>query len=502
KPIVRNWTRYWAGTLAISGMLVMGACGSDTERRTADETTTETSVPARDNVSNREVADDELNTTATVDAQQNPASTTTTDQTDQTNQTTTNTTSSRSGSRWSGSSVSNIDKHVEKFSEVNEAIEQSLSEIAGEGDASNMAQQDPNMQGNQDMARENEQTGVTYDNMSNQDVAADEQTDDQYAADQNATDVEGTEGVEMETTATEETDQPRNNMVNTEQQSTTYQDMNNAEDVDNEANADVDVDAEVEGNAGVDVDADAAVDVETDANTATGIDVDADADVDADVETGLEDTDVNMETEEVTTETDMQTGVTTDDEMNTSDRDAHAAHTQDHTGVATDNMSNTSAEFDDMFDDIEDTEQYNALELARMNPNLSTFVSMVEQAGLTATFEGEGPVTIFAPTNQAFEEMSQERRDELSDPAKLAEVLNLHVLNGEEVSTAMLNSRSYIDRGEEDGVEITTELDGTQYIVGGARVVKSDIQIANGVLHVVDGILETSPDAGPGPGLD
>lgn len=174
---------------------------------------------------------------------------------------------------------------------------------------------------------------------------------------------------------------------------------------------------------------------------------------------------------------------------------------------ATDNMANTTAganlDYDNMFEDIDNTERYGILELARMNPNLSTFVQLLEQSGLASSLEVAGPVTLFAPTNQAFEALSKERYDSLTnlqDQALLTELINMHILPSE-VSTAQFNSRQFIDR-EGDDIAINTEADGTVVYVGGAQIVKSDVKAANGILHVIDGIIETSPDAGVGPGLD
>lgn len=178
-----------------------------------------------------------------------------------------------------------------------------------------------------------------------------------------------------------------------------------------------------------------------------------------------------------------------------------------NTMPATDNMANTSADanlnYDQMFEDVDDTERYGILELARMNPNLSTFVQLLEQSGLASSLEVAGPVTLFAPTNQAFEALSKDRYDSLTnlqDQALLTELINLHILPSE-VSTAQFNNRQFIDR-EGDDIAINTEMDGTVVYVGGAQIVKSDIRAANGIVHVVNGIIETSPEAGVGPGLD
>ncbi len=237
------------------------------------------------------------------------------------------------------------------------------------------------------------------------------------------------------------------------------------------------------GTAGTDTD---------DTTYGTTTDTQTDTDVATDTQTGTTTTGTTTDTQTQTEGTTGTTYGTTDDMSNTTGT------------VTTDNMSSTNMEYGEMFNDIDNTEQYGVLELARMNPNLSTFVTLVEQAGLTSAFEVEGPVTVFAPTNEAFEALSKERYDSLMNPqnsAMLTELLNLHIMNSE-IPTAQFNSRQFIDREQGDDINITTGMDGNIVYVGGAQIVRPDVEASNGVLHVVNGIIETSPDAGPGPGMD
>lgn len=161
-------------------------------------------------------------------------------------------------------------------------------------------------------------------------------------------------------------------------------------------------------------------------------------------------------------------------------------------------VSNTAANYDDMFEDVGDTEQYDVLSLAKMNPNLSTFVELIELSGLALSLNNASEVTLFAPTNDAFNQMSEESLAQLIDEknrGNLIELVQKHILPSEEFS-ASFNNRQFIDRGEQEDIAINTEMNGTIVYVGGAQIVKSDVEASNGVIHVVDGIIEPSESAG------
>lgn len=164
-----------------------------------------------------------------------------------------------------------------------------------------------------------------------------------------------------------------------------------------------------------------------------------------------------------------------------------------------DPMANTTGVlYDDTYDNMEDTEDYDLLTLARANPNLSTFVELIEASGLVPSLQVAGPVTLFAPTNQAFMEMSEERLASLVQPenrAELIEILNMHFLPSE-VSSLDFQSNSFIDRGEEEDIPVSVDMDGNVVYVGGAQIIKSDVEASNGILHIVNDIIETTEEAG------
>jgi uncharacterized surface protein with fasciclin (FAS1) repeats len=129
-------------------------------------------------------------------------------------------------------------------------------------------------------------------------------------------------------------------------------------------------------------------------------------------------------------------------------------------------------------------------DLAASDESFSTLASAIEAAGLTETLSGEGPYTVFAPTNEAFEALPEGTLEQLLLPENqdvLTQVLTYHVVP-EELPA------SEITAGEVETVEgtpITVEVDETAggVMVNNAMVVQPDIQASNGVIHAVDQVI-------------
>ncbi len=119
----------------------------------------------------------------------------------------------------------------------------------------------------------------------------------------------------------------------------------------------------------------------------------------------------------------------------------------------------------------------------------TSLVSAVQAAGLEETLRGEGPFTVFAPTDDAFAAVPQETLDALfADPSgALSEVLTYHVVPGKVMSTD-LSDGMMAETVNGKSLEITVGDDGT-VMVGGAKVVTADIETSNGVIHVIDTVL-------------
>lgn len=134
--------------------------------------------------------------------------------------------------------------------------------------------------------------------------------------------------------------------------------------------------------------------------------------------------------------------------------------------------------------------------------SLSTLVSALQNAELVEVFkENDGPYTVFAPTNAAFEKVPKANLDTLMKPEnkeKLAEVLKYHVVEGKVASgdlVAMIkeNNGSYVITTLE-GAELTASLNGENVILtdgngNKATVTTADVEASNGVIHIIDGVV-------------
>jgi uncharacterized surface protein with fasciclin (FAS1) repeats len=119
----------------------------------------------------------------------------------------------------------------------------------------------------------------------------------------------------------------------------------------------------------------------------------------------------------------------------------------------------------------------------------STLVAAVKAAGLVETLKGEGPFTVFAPTNAAFEKLPEGTVESLLKPEnkdKLVAVLTYHVVPGKVMAKDVVGlSKAKSVQGK----EITITVKDDQVMVDKARVIKTDIESTNGVIHVIDAVL-------------
>jgi uncharacterized surface protein with fasciclin (FAS1) repeats len=138
----------------------------------------------------------------------------------------------------------------------------------------------------------------------------------------------------------------------------------------------------------------------------------------------------------------------------------------------------------------EEAATMNIVETAQATPDLSTLVDAVVAADLVETLSGEGPFTVFAPTNQAFEALPPAELQRLLQPAnkdELAKILTYHVVAGD-VMAADLSDGQKVETVE--GQDITVTIDGdTVKLNDTATVVQPDIETSNGTVHVIDGVL-------------
>ena len=118
--------------------------------------------------------------------------------------------------------------------------------------------------------------------------------------------------------------------------------------------------------------------------------------------------------------------------------------------------------------------------------NFKTLATALQAAGLIDTLKGEGPFTVFAPTDEAFARLPPGTVEGLlKNKAKLTEILTFHVVAGKvTASDVMKLSSAKTVSGKTVSIDTS---DGVR--VGGARVVKADIAASNGVIHVIDTVL-------------
>lgn len=141
------------------------------------------------------------------------------------------------------------------------------------------------------------------------------------------------------------------------------------------------------------------------------------------------------------------------------------------------------------------------VENASTAENLTTLVAAVQAAGLVETLSGEGPFTVFAPTNDAFAKLDQDQVAELLKPenqAALAKILTCHVVAADVMSDAIIGMIAD-DNGEHavttvGGCVVTAKMDGESITLTDERgqvatVTQADIAQSNGVVHVIDTVM-------------
>jgi uncharacterized surface protein with fasciclin (FAS1) repeats len=119
--------------------------------------------------------------------------------------------------------------------------------------------------------------------------------------------------------------------------------------------------------------------------------------------------------------------------------------------------------------------------------DFNTLVTAVKAAGLVETLKGEGPFTVFAPTDAAFAKVPTDTLNALlADKAALANVLTYHVVAGKVMAADVVKlSSAETVQGQAVSIEVK---DGKVY-VDGAQVVTTDIKASNGVIHVIDAVI-------------
>lgn len=120
--------------------------------------------------------------------------------------------------------------------------------------------------------------------------------------------------------------------------------------------------------------------------------------------------------------------------------------------------------------------------------SFTTLLAAAEAAGLVDALKGEGPLTVFAPTDDAFAKLPEGTVASLLLPEnkdQLAGILKLHVIAGKVKSKDLAGQQI-----EAETLNGTVSIDGTDGVtVNGAKVISADIKASNGIIHVIDTVL-------------
>ncbi|MBW6441405.1 fasciclin domain-containing protein [Patescibacteria group bacterium] len=138
---------------------------------------------------------------------------------------------------------------------------------------------------------------------------------------------------------------------------------------------------------------------------------------------------------------------------------------------------------------IEEPEEamQNIVEIAVSDPRFSTLVTALTEADLVETLSGEGPFTVFAPTDEAFAKIPEETLNEiLADKDQLTSILTYHVVAGKVMAADVVTLTS---AETVQGGEVTIEVTGNEVMMNNAKVLITDIEATNGVIHVIDTVL-------------
>jgi uncharacterized surface protein with fasciclin (FAS1) repeats len=119
--------------------------------------------------------------------------------------------------------------------------------------------------------------------------------------------------------------------------------------------------------------------------------------------------------------------------------------------------------------------------------SFTTLVAAVQTAGLVDTLKGEGPFTVFAPTDEAFAKLPEGTIEALlQDKEKLTAILTYHVVAGRVTSSDVVKLDS---ARTVNGQSLTIRVEDGNVWVDNATVISADIEASNGIIHVIDTVV-------------
>lgn len=141
------------------------------------------------------------------------------------------------------------------------------------------------------------------------------------------------------------------------------------------------------------------------------------------------------------------------------------------------------------YSDSHEQAQLDIVETAAAAGSFNTLVAAVNAAGLTETLKGEGPFTVFAPTDEAFAKLPPGTIEMLLKPEnkdKLVAILMYHVVVGKVTAEEVVKLTS---AESVSGKKIDIKTADGKVMVDGATVIKADVMAKNGVIHVIDTVM-------------
>lgn len=127
------------------------------------------------------------------------------------------------------------------------------------------------------------------------------------------------------------------------------------------------------------------------------------------------------------------------------------------------------------------------VDIAAADGRFMTLVTAVKAAGLVETLKGDGPFTVFAPTDDAFAKLPAGTVESLlQDIPKLKNILLYHVVAGKVMAADVVKLSSATTACGED---VMIKVEGGKVMVGDANVVITDIEASNGVIHAIDTVI-------------
>ena len=121
--------------------------------------------------------------------------------------------------------------------------------------------------------------------------------------------------------------------------------------------------------------------------------------------------------------------------------------------------------------------------------SFNTLVAAVKAADLVDTLKGEGPFTVFAPTDEAFAKLPAGTLDDLLKPenkAKLQAILTYHVVSGKVMAKDVMTMK---EAKTVNGESVMISMDANTVMIDNAKVVQADVECSNGVIHVIDTVI-------------